>query len=164
MDDVKKIMVPITLKPDSEGLFNYAAQITALLNAELIVASIINSRDLSAIGMVTSLGYKIDSEHYVEGVKAEREKILEQFLSQSSVNRENIRTIIKVGNPVDALLKLIVKEDIDMIVMGIKGHTDLEHILVGSVAEKLFRRSPVPVISYRDEKSSKRLRKKIKIA
>ena len=161
MDNVKKIMVPLTLKPDSEGLFKYAARIASLLNAQLIVASIINSRDISAIGMVTSLGYNVDSEHYVEGVKAEREKILEQFLSQSSVNRENIRTIIKVGNPVDKLLKLIVKEDIDMIVMGVKGRTDLEHILVGSVAEKLFRRSPVPVISYRDEKTSKRLRKRI---
>ena len=96
--------------------------------------------------------------------QVEREKILEQFLSRSSVNRENIRTIIKVGNPVDELLKLIVKEDIDMIVMGVKGRTDLEHVFVGSVAEKLFRRSPVPVISYRDEKSSKRLRKKIKLA
>jgi nucleotide-binding universal stress UspA family protein len=114
--------------------------------------------------MVASLGYEVDSEHYVEGVKAEREKILEQFLGQSSFNRENVRTIIKVGNPVDELLKLIVKENIDMIVMGVKGRTDLEHILVGSVAEKLFRRSPVPVISYRDEKSSKRLRKKIKFA
>lgn len=164
MDDVKRIMVPLTLKPDSEGLFYYAAQIAALLNAQLIVASIIDSRDISAIGMVTSLGYKVDSEHYVEGVTAERKKILEQFLSQSSYNRENIRTIIKVGNPVDKLLNLIVKEDIDMIVMGVKGHTDLEHILVGSVAEKLFRRSPVPVISYRDEKTSKRLRKRIKIA
>ena len=161
MDDVKIIMVPLTLKPDSEGLFKYAARIASLLNAQLIVASIINSRDISAIGMVTSLGYNVDSEHYVEGVKAEREKILEQFLSQSSVNRENIRTIIKVGNPVDKLLKLIVKEDIDMIVMGVKGRTDLEHILVGSVAEKLFRRSPVPVISYRDENTSKRLRKRI---
>jgi len=164
MDDVKKIMVPLTLTPDSEGLFNYAAQIAALLNAELIVASIINSRDISAISMVTSLGYKVDSEHYVDGVKAERKEILEQFLGKSSFDRKNMRTIIKVGNPVDELLKLIVKEDIDMIVMGVKGRTDLEHILVGSVAEKLFRRSPVPVISYRDEKSSKRLRKKIKFA
>jgi nucleotide-binding universal stress UspA family protein len=164
MDDVKKIMVPLTLNLDSEGLFNYSAQVATLLNAQLIVASIINSRDISAIAMVTSLGYNVDSEHYVEGVKAEREKILEQFLGQSSFNRENVRTIIKVGNPVDELLKLIVKENIDMIVMGVKGRTDLEHILVGSVAEKLFRRSPVPVISYRDEKSSKRLRKKIKIA
>ena len=164
MDDVKKIMVPLTLTLDSEGLFNYSAQVATLLNAQLIVASIINSRDISAIGMVASLGYNVDSEHYVEGVKAEREKILEQFLGQSSFNRENVRTIIKVGNPVDELLKLIVKENIDMIVMGVKGRTDLEHILVGSVAEKLFRRSPVPVISYRDEKSSNRLRKKIKFA
>jgi len=163
MDDVKKILVPLTLTLDSEGLFNYSAQVAALLNAQLIVASIINSRDISAIGMVTSLGYNVDSEHYVEGIKAEREKILEQFLSQSSLNRKNIRSIIKVGNPVDELLKLIVKEDIDMIVMGVKGRTDLEHILVGSVAEKLFRRSPVPVISYRDEKTSKRLKKRIKI-
>lgn len=164
MDDVKKIMVPITLKPDSEDLFFYAAQISALLNAELIVASIINSRDISAIGMVSSMGYKVDSEHYVEGVKAERKKILEGFLEKSSFNRGNIRTIIQVGNPIDELLKLIVKEDIDLVVMGVKGRTDLEHVIVGSVAEKLFRRSPVPVISYRDEKSSKRLRKKIKIA
>ena len=164
MDDVKKIMVPITLTPDSEGLFKYAAQIATLLNAELVVASIINSRDINAIGMVTSLGYKVDSEHYVEGVKAERKEILGQFLKKSSFDRKNMRTIIKVGNPVDELLKLIVKEAIDMIVMGVKGRTDLEHILVGSVAEKLFRRSPVPVISYRDEKSSKRLRKKIKLA
>jgi nucleotide-binding universal stress UspA family protein len=164
MDDVKKIMLPITLRPDSEGLFKYAARIAGLLNAELIVASIINTRDIAAIGMVTSMGYHVDSEHYVEGVKGERKERLEQFLSGSSFNRKNIRTIIKVGNPVDELLKLIVKEDIDLIVMGVKGRTDLEHVFVGSVAEKLFRRSPVPIISYRDEKSSLRLRKKIKLA
>jgi nucleotide-binding universal stress UspA family protein len=131
------------------------------LNAELIIASIINSRDISAIGMVASMGYEIDSEHYVQGIKAERENMLKKFMEHSDIDRERVRLIFKVGNPTSELLKLIVTENIDMIVMGVKGRTDLEHVFIGSVAEKLFRRSPVPVISFRDEKSAERLRKKI---
>ena len=161
MDDVKKIMVALAFSEDSEGIYNYAANIAQIFNAELVVASIINSRDISAIGMVASMGYEVDAEHYVEGVKAERNEMLEHFMEKSSFDRKKIRTILKVGNPIDELLKLIVKENIDMIVMGVKGRSDLEHVLIGSVAEKLFRRSPVPVISFRDEKSAERLRKKI---
>ncbi|MBW2605296.1 MAG: universal stress protein [Deltaproteobacteria bacterium] len=161
MENVNKIMVALAFSLHSEGIFNYAAQIANLLNAELIIASIINSRDISAVGMVASMGYEVDSEHYVEGVKAERKKMLDHFMEKSSLDRKNIRTIFTVGYPIEELLKLIVKENIDIIVMGVKGRTDLEHVFIGSVAEKLFRRSPVPVISFRDEKSAERLRKKI---
>lgn len=161
MDNVKKIMVAMAFTSYSEDLFNCAVQLAQLLNAELIIASIINSRDVSAVRMVSSMGYEVDAEHYIEGVRAERKEMLEQFMAKSSFNPKNTRIIFKVGNPIDELLKLIVKENVDMIVMGIKGHSDLEHVLVGSVAEKLFRRSPVPVISFRDEKSAERLRKKI---
>jgi nucleotide-binding universal stress UspA family protein len=163
MDDVKKIMVALAFSQHSESIYNYAANIAQTFNTELVVASIINSRDISAIGMVASMGYKVDAEHYVEGVKAEQKKMLDRLLANSSFDRKKIRIIFKVGNPIDELLKLIVKENIDMIVMGVKGRTDLEHVFIGSVAEKLFRRSPVPVISFRDEKSSKELRQKIKL-
>jgi nucleotide-binding universal stress UspA family protein len=111
--------------------------------------------------MVASMGYEIDSEHYVEGIKAERENMLNHFIEQSDIDREHVRTIFTVGNPTDELLKLIVSENVDMIVMGIRGRTDLEHIFVGSVAERLFRRSPVPVLSHRDENNAERMRKKI---
>ena len=72
-----------------------------------------------------------------------------------------IKLILQVGNPTDELLKIIVKEKVDLVVMGVKGRTDLEHILIGSVAEKLFRSSPVTVVSYRDEKNRDRLRQHI---
>ncbi len=163
MDDIKKILVALGFTQYSEGIFNYAAKIAQSFNAELIIGNIINIRDVSAVGMVASMGYEVDSEHYVDAIKKERKKMLEQLLAKSSFNRENVRLIFKVGNPIDELLKLIVKENIDMIVMGIKGRTDLENVFVGSVADKLFRRSPVPVVSFRDEKNALRLRKRIKL-
>ncbi len=161
MSDIKKIMVALDFTSYSKSTFDYAVNIAKNLNAQLTVASIINSRDISAVEMVASMGYEVDSEHYVEGVKAERENLLKIFIEDSHVDRENVRTIFKVGNPTNELLKLIVTENVDMIVMGVKGRTDIEHIFVGSVAEKLFRRSPVPVLSHRDEKNAERLREKI---
>jgi nucleotide-binding universal stress UspA family protein len=163
MDDIKKILVALAFSPYSEDIFNYAEKIARKLDAELIIGSIINVRDVSAVRMITSMGYEVNGDHYVQSIKEEREKMLEQFLEKSSFDRKNIRKIIKVGNPIDELLKLIINENIDMVVMGIKGQSDLEHVFIGSVAEKLFRRSPVPVISFRDEKNAKRLRKRIKL-
>jgi nucleotide-binding universal stress UspA family protein len=161
MSDIKKIMVALDFKSYSKGTFDYAVKIAKNLDAHLVVASIINSRDISAVEMVASMGYEVDSDHYVEGIKAERESTLKSFMEHSDIDREHVRTIFKVGNPTNELLKLIVTENVDMIVMGVKGRTDLEHIFVGAVAEKLFRRSPVPVLSHRDEQNAERLRKKI---
>ena len=161
MSDIKKIMVALDFTSYSKGTFDYAVKIAKNLNAHLVVASIINSRDIAAVEMVTSMGYEVDSDHYVEGIKAERKSTLNNFLEHSDIDREYIRLIFKVGNPTSELLKLIVTENVDLIVMGVKGRRDLEHIFVGSVAEKLFRRSPVPVLSHRDEKNAERLREKI---
>ena len=49
MDDIKKILVALDFTPYSEGTFNYAAKIAQNLNAELIIGSIINKRDVAAI-------------------------------------------------------------------------------------------------------------------
>lgn len=161
MSDIKKIMVALDFTSYSKSTFDYAAKIAKNLNALLVVASIINSRDIIAVEMVTSMGYEVDSEHYVEGIKTERKNMLKNFIEHSDIDGEQVRPIFKVGNPTNELLKLIVKENVDLIVMGVKGRTDIEHIFVGSVAEKLFRRSPVPVLSHRDEKNAERLRHKI---
>ncbi|MDX2447793.1 MAG: universal stress protein, partial [Desulfobacterales bacterium] len=98
---------------------------------------------------------------YIDGIREERNAFLQQFLNEIDFPAQRIRVMFKTGNPVDELLKLCLSEDIDMIVMGVKGRTDLESVFVGSVAEKMFRRSPVTIVSYRDSASSKIIRKRI---
>ena len=163
MDPIKKIMVAVGFTEYTEGLLAYAARIAESLKAELLIVNIINVRDVEAIGSIAAMGYEVDSEHYVSGIKEERQQALSQILAKISLPADKIRTVFQIGHPVDELLKIAMHEKVDLIVMGVRGRSDLEHILVGSVAEKIFRRSPVPILSYRDIKSAARLKKHIGI-
>jgi nucleotide-binding universal stress UspA family protein len=160
MDEIKKVMVALGFSEYAKGIFNYADKLAANLGAELVVANIINARDVEAVAVITNMGYDVDPEKYIKELKEERRNSFEEIAKGSAVTRDSIKLILEVGNPIDELLKIIIDENVDLVVMGVKGRTDLEHILIGSVAEKLFRRSPVTVVSYRDEKNKERLRKR----
>lgn len=58
-------------------------------------------------------------------------------------------------------MKIALRENVDLIVMGVKGCSEIEHVLVGSVADKMFRRSPITIVSYRGQKEAERLRKRV---
>ena len=163
MDPIKKIMVAVGFRDYSEELLAYAAQIAGTMNADLIIVNIINVRDVEAVGSIAAMGYEVDSEYYVSGLKEERRQALDKILAKVSYPEEKIRAIFQIGHPVEELLKIAMRENVDLMVMGIRGRSDLEHFLVGSVAEKIFRRSPIPILSYRDKKSSSRLKKHIGI-
>ena len=75
--------------------------------------------------------------------------LLEEMLKNIDIERDRVKAVFHVGHPLEMLLKTIEEENIDMVVMGPKGRTDLRHVLVGSVAEKMFRHCPVPLVSYR---------------
>ena len=164
MGAAKKILVATGFSQYKQNLLTYAAEIAEAMNAELIVASIINARDIEAVGTIAAMGYEVDSENYVAGLKEELQQELDNILKKVVQSPEKVRTIFKTGNPSDELLKVAIKENVDLIIMGIKGRTDLEYFFVGSVAEKIFRRSPIPILSYRDEANAERLKKHIDLS
>ncbi len=161
MKQISKIMVALGFTDYAQGTFDYAVCLAEGIGAELVIASIINSKDVDAVAAISSLGYEVNGENYVQGIKEERKKRLQEILDKSPCTNDNIRVVFKTGHPIEELLKLTIEENADLIIMGVKGRTDLKNILVGSVAEKMFRKSPVPILSYRDKESSRRLRKRI---
>lgn len=57
-------------------------------------------------------------------------------------------TVIE-GHPADAIVRFAKEKEIDLIVIGTLGRTGLEHFLIGSVAERIVRSSPIPVLTVR---------------
>jgi nucleotide-binding universal stress UspA family protein len=53
------------------------------------------------------------------------------------------------GNPHEEILDYVSEHGIDMVVMGTHGRTGLDRVVMGSVAERVVRRSPVPVLTVR---------------
>lgn len=54
---------------------------------------------------------------------------------------------VATGNAAPEILNLTAEQDIDLLVMGTHGRTGLKHFLLGSVAERVVRESPVPVLT-----------------
>jgi len=119
MEGVKKILVALGFSEYAKGIFDYSANLAKSLDAQLIVANVINSRDVEAVASVASMGYEIDGEHYTSAIKEERKKKLEEIQKESVFKDESLKTIFKVGNPIDELLKIIIEEKVDMVVMGV---------------------------------------------
>jgi nucleotide-binding universal stress UspA family protein len=149
MPEVNKILVAICFSEYCPGTFAYATRLATQLQAELVLANVISIRDVQAIAKIESMGYSISAEDYVKGVKEERRAELDKMLADSGFPKEKSKIILKVGHPFEELLKITKEEKVDMVVMGAKGRSNVEHLLVGSVAEKMFRHSPVTVASYR---------------
>jgi len=146
MGEIKKIMVAVGFSEYSEGIFNYSDKLAQKLGAELIVANIINSRDVEAVTAITNMGYDLDPARYIKELKEERRNAFEETVKNANLSGDSIKLALQVGNPIDELLKIIVKEKVDLVVMGVKGRTDLEHIFIGSVAENYF--GVLPLQSY----------------
>lgn len=157
----KKILVPIAFSKYSKGILRFASQLAKPLGAKLLIANVVNERDLEAVERIAHFGYKVDGDHYVATIQKERVAVLEEHLADLHITDDDYDYTFVAGDPTTELLKIVVNDDIDLVVMGTKAR-DLRHLFAGSVAERMFQRCPVSIVSYRDDSIAEELEKKIK--
>jgi nucleotide-binding universal stress UspA family protein len=163
VSDIRKILVPVTFSEFSEELIEYAVGVARSLSAEIVFMNVIDQRDIQAVQTITSFGYEVDETHYIQEVEKQRIGILEERLNRINYPDDKMRVVFKKGRPAAVLLKFAIDEKMDLIIMDVKGKSEIVHALSGSVAEKMFRYSPVPVLSYRRKEIADKLLKRIQI-
>nr|MDA3788188.1 universal stress protein [Desulfobacula sp.] len=119
------------------------------VEAELVIINIINQRDLDMIEKVTQHTDKITIKKYIQETREYRSEEIAKVLAESKRDPNLYRMVFKTGVPFREILTAIEEEKADILVMGTKGQTDLEEVLFGSTAQKMFRRCPIPLLSMR---------------
>jgi nucleotide-binding universal stress UspA family protein len=153
---IHKILACVDLSEYSSMVLEYSVELVQ--HAHIVVYNIINQLDVDAFEMVRrDIPGNISVEDFVKNLKKERERLIKDLIKQHFFeHKSRMSFMIDVGVPSIQILKTVDRENIDLIVMANKGKGNIERVLFGSAAEKVFRHSPVPVVSIRDRKIFKR--------
>lgn len=81
---------------------------------------------------------------------------LEALTSAEGVDRARVRTSVDFGDPAERLLALADAVDADLIVIGPRGKTGMDRLLVGSVADQVLRHAHCSVLIARVRESGAR--------
>jgi len=152
MKPIRKVLAACDFSDYAEEVVAYAANLCRLLDAELVLANVINRRDVDAVSHVALYYSGLNVDNYVTEQRRQREEMMDDFIAKLELSPAKITKKIGVGEPYSELVRLIHSEGAELVVMGLKGRSNLADMVVGSIAEKMFRRAPVPVLSIREGK------------
>lgn len=145
MKEFKTILFATDFSENSEYAFNYALGMARKYQSLLAIVHIINEPvDLRGF-YVPHISFESLEEEIEEGAR----KMMEKFCRMHITDYANYQTFIVPGIPYDEIIKKATELQADLIIMGTQGRSGLDHVLFGSTAEKVVRKSSVPVMTIR---------------
>ena len=156
MIPIKRILVPTDFSEPAEAALHWATTLAQDVDAQLYLLHVVPEpyvypwgSELSAMPLTDIL---VQSEQSAE----ER---MHRLAAETRLPLDRIVTRAVIGTPVDQILATVAEQNIDLIVLGTHGRGMVGHLLLGSVAERVIRRSPVPVLTVHGDARSAELKR-----
>jgi len=158
MEKINKILACVDLSQYSLMTLEYAVEFAKQSEIQIVVFNVINQQDINAVEKVCKyFPEKANVENYIKELKKDRHKDMKNIIRENFFDDKSLMSLkIDTGIPFECILKAVKTEDIDLIVMANKCRGNISRVFFGSAAEKVFRHSPVPVVSVRDKNKFKR--------
>lgn len=166
---LKRVLVGCDFSTDSKLAFDYGLSLAQEFQAELFLAHVIKPTEYVELKSSDYIDVKPDdyiswrSPDYFEMqqkmTEEKRERINELrgrlerqlffMVPEESRNWCTPKTTLLDGEPYKKLIQYAEEQEIDLIVLGIRGHTLWEKLLVGSTTDRVIRHAPCPVLAVR---------------
>lgn len=144
MADIKKVLCAIDFSDYSPMVADYANMIAACAGAQVVALYV-------APSLSQYVGFHVPPssiESFVGEIVTGAEDTMDAFVKDNFKDL-NVQGKVVTGYPAEEILSMAEAENCDMIVMGTHGRKGIDRILFGSVAEKVVKSSPSPVLTVR---------------
>ncbi len=157
------ILVPVDYSPYSTEALLYAASIATQFSSSLLVLQVI-AKEIETIAahqrsgrhglpphvlgpFSESLEMPGEEVSVVEvDLREQAQSALQHFLPEA-LSGLPVELRVAIGHPFEQIIEIAQNEQMDLIVMGTHGRTGLAHLVMGSVAERVVRMAPCPVMT-----------------
>jgi nucleotide-binding universal stress UspA family protein len=146
MFTLKTILVPTDFSDASLAALDYAKGLAAEFGASIHVVHVME--DLLAHAWSAEV-YVASMPNLRDEIEKEARDRLATVLSAEEMRQFDVQAAVVAGNPFLEIIRYARAQEIDLIVIGTHGRGAIAHMLLGSVAEKVVRKAPCPVLTVR---------------
>lgn len=148
----RTIVVPYDFSPHATHALKVAAELASSRGGRLLVLHVLAPYPVTGL-MPAEIPY-IPPVDVSAQVKRKLETTAQRIVGKRG---PRLKCEVVIGDPADRIIAAA--RNADSIVMATQGRTGLAHLLIGSVAEKVVRHSPRPVLTLRRGAAGKRARR-----
>ncbi len=163
---VKKILVPTDYSEQANHALEFAYQIARKSEAEIYLLNVIDYPGLSTAwsGGMNVIGgaeppFDTMDENFINNLMDRSKEEMRSMVKKLNEHDITIHEIVEIGNPYFVIAERIENENINLVIMGSKGASGLEEVLIGSNTEKVVRHSKCPVITIKQKRDFNKIHK-----
>jgi nucleotide-binding universal stress UspA family protein len=145
--EIKSILAPTDFSTHSEQAVRYACRLAERLGSQLHLLHVLS--EILPSGPDPMLMPVMPAQFYTEN-EDRAQATLKRLLDPSWGCPAAVINAVRWGSPVEAIVTYALDERIDLIIIATHGRAGLSHVFLGSVAERIVREAPCPVLTIRD--------------
>ncbi len=143
----KKILCPTDFSQPSLEALKAAADLAQHFGGELWVMHVILPIPPPTPVADSTFGLSLNLPLYQQELAASSEKALKDLMEQRLPQGLTAHAVLASGDPAQEIIRTAEDQQVDLIVIATHGHTGWGHFIFGSVAEKVVRLAPCPVLT-----------------
>lgn len=142
MKEFKNILFPVDLSESSEKIAPYVQAVAEKFESKIHLLFVARVLDYFASIYVSAPSINAMEKDIIEGA----EKRIDEFVDQHFSDYPGTKAVVVSGDAAEQIINYIQSEGIDLVIMGTHGRKGLDKVIFGSVAERIVKTAPVPVM------------------